>query len=146
MRAAGRGRGGALGAAKPDRLWVPSQKGLMPDFPHRHSATVSRPGSISSPSWSTSRNSPRTIRGPSRYGVIVAPPVRGGPPAGTSSRGGSVGTGLIAGTVLPCPARPGCTRRSPARAVIDRSARILAPPHPRRRERVLGLEVALGRL
>ena len=73
IRAAGRGRHGALGAEKPDRLWVPSQNGLMPDLPHRQSATVSRPGSISTPSWSTSRKSPRTISGPSRYGVIVAP-------------------------------------------------------------------------
>jgi hypothetical protein len=64
--AAGRGRLGALGAEKPDRLCVPSQKGLIPDFPHRHSAIVSRPGSISTPSWSTSRKSPRTISGPSR--------------------------------------------------------------------------------
>ena len=64
--AAGRGRLGALGAENPDRLCVPSQKGLMPDFPHRHSAMVSRPGSISAPSWSTSRKSPRTISGPSR--------------------------------------------------------------------------------
>ena len=38
--AAGRGRLGALGAENPDRLWVPSQNGLMPDFPHRHSAMV----------------------------------------------------------------------------------------------------------
>ena len=64
--AAGRGRRGALGAVKPERLWVPSQNGLMPDLPHRHSAIVSRPGSISAPSWSTSRKSPRTISGPSR--------------------------------------------------------------------------------
>ena len=38
--AAGRGRLGALGAENPDRLCVPSQKGLMPDFPQRHSAIV----------------------------------------------------------------------------------------------------------
>jgi hypothetical protein len=66
MRATGRGRAGALGALNPARLCVPSQKGLMPDFPHRHSATVSRPGSIVVPSWSTRRKSPRTISGPSR--------------------------------------------------------------------------------
>ncbi len=42
--AAGRGRLGALGAEKPDRLCVPSQKGLMPDFPHRQSAIVSPAG------------------------------------------------------------------------------------------------------
>ena len=64
--AAGRGRDGALAAWKPDRLWVPSQNGLMPDLPQRHSATVSAPGSISLPSVSTSRKSPRTISGPSR--------------------------------------------------------------------------------
>ena len=45
-----RGRLGALGAENPDLLCVPSQKGLMPDFPHRHSAMVCRPGSISAPS------------------------------------------------------------------------------------------------
>ena len=42
--AAGRGRLGALGAEKPDRLCVPSQNGLMPDFPHRQSAIVSAAG------------------------------------------------------------------------------------------------------
>jgi hypothetical protein len=66
MRAAGRGRLGALGAENPARLCEPSQNGLMPDFPHRHSAIVSRPGSISLPSWSSRRKSPRTISGPSR--------------------------------------------------------------------------------
>src|SRR3954465_127346 len=94
IRAAGRGRLGALGAEKPARLCVPSQKGLIPDLPQRHSAIVSRPGSMSTPSWSTSRKSPRTINGPSRYGVIV------GPPRFASSWGGS-GTGRD--TVLPCP-------------------------------------------
>ena len=33
-------------ARKPIALWVPSQNGLSADFPHRHSATVPRPGSI----------------------------------------------------------------------------------------------------
>jgi hypothetical protein len=37
-----------------------------PERPQRQSATTSRPGSISVPSWSSSRNGPRTTRGPSR--------------------------------------------------------------------------------
>ena len=53
-------------ARKLTALWVPSQNGLIADLPHRHSAIVCRPGSISDPSWSTSRKSPRTISGPSR--------------------------------------------------------------------------------
>ena len=64
--AAGRGRDGALGAEKPLRLCEPSQNGLMPDLPQRHRAIVCRPGSMSPPSWSTSRKLPRTISGPSR--------------------------------------------------------------------------------
>ena len=66
MVCTGRGRLGALGAENPARLCEPSQNGLMPDLPHRQSAIVSRPGSISPPSWSSSRKSPRTISGPSR--------------------------------------------------------------------------------
>ena len=64
---AGRGRLGALGAENPDRLCVPSQKGLMPDFPHRHSAMVvaARDRSRRRPGR-RSRKSPRTISGPSR--------------------------------------------------------------------------------
>ena len=41
----------------------------------------SRPASISLPSWSSSRNGPRTSRGPSRYGVIVASSMAGAFPA-----------------------------------------------------------------
>ena len=55
-----------LGALKRTSLCVPSQNGRSRDFPHRHSATVSRPGSIGSPSWSRIWKSPRTSRGPSR--------------------------------------------------------------------------------
>ena len=47
------------------RLCEPSQNGLIADRPHRHRATVCRPGSISVPSTSSSRTSPRTISGPS---------------------------------------------------------------------------------
>ena len=50
---------------------MPSQNGRRRDLPQRQSATVSRPASISLPSWSRSRNGPRTSSGPSRYGVIV---------------------------------------------------------------------------
>ena len=49
---------GALGAAKPERLCAPSQNGLMPDLPQRHRAIVRRPGSMSTPSWSTRRKPP----------------------------------------------------------------------------------------
>src|SRR3954451_5068757 len=75
-----------LGALKRMILWVPSQNGRMRDLPQRHSATVCRPTSISLPSWSASRNGPRTSSGPSRDGVIVAGssispsvPAQGGP-------------------------------------------------------------------
>src|SRR3954465_8120926 len=45
----------------------------MRDLPHRHNATVSRPVSITLPSWSCMRNGPRTNSGPSRYGVMTTP-------------------------------------------------------------------------
>ena len=38
---------GADAARNLTTLWVPSQKGLLPDRPHRQSATVARPGSTS---------------------------------------------------------------------------------------------------
>jgi len=55
-----------LGALKRTSLCVPSQKGRSRDLPQRQSATVSRPGSIGWPSWSSSSKSPRTSSGPSR--------------------------------------------------------------------------------
>ena len=55
-----------LGARKRTTLCEPSQNGRRRDFPQRHSATVPRSTSISSPSWSSRRNGPRTSSGPSR--------------------------------------------------------------------------------
>ncbi|MGA4987525.1 glycosyltransferase [Nonomuraea bangladeshensis] len=49
-RQAAGGGSGALEARKPIALCVPSQNGLVDEPPHRHSATVARPGSIGSPS------------------------------------------------------------------------------------------------
>ena len=48
------------GARNPISLWVPSQKGFRRDDPQRHSATVLRRGSISPPSGSVKRKSPRS--------------------------------------------------------------------------------------
>ncbi|MBB5631444.1 hypothetical protein BJ981_007230 [Sphaerisporangium krabiense] len=44
------GVSGSLGARKPTTLCEPSQNGLVADRPHRHSATVARPGSMTRPS------------------------------------------------------------------------------------------------
>ncbi|MEW9550525.1 glycosyltransferase family 2 protein [Nonomuraea sp. NPDC050783] len=44
------GGSGSLAARKPIALCEPSQNGLVEEAPHRHSATVARPGSIGSPS------------------------------------------------------------------------------------------------
>ena len=52
-------------------LWVPSQNGRIRERPQRQSATVSRSTTISPPCMSWSRTGPRTISGPSRYGVMV---------------------------------------------------------------------------
>ena len=51
---------GADGAWKRTTWWVPSQKGRMRDFPHRHRATVRRCGEMVSPSWSRRVTGPRT--------------------------------------------------------------------------------------
>lgn len=51
-------------------LWLPSQRGLVAERPQRHRAT----GPLrytSTPSMSHSAKSPRTISGPSGYGVTV---------------------------------------------------------------------------
>ena len=83
-----------LGAEKRVSLWVPSQNGRRRDFPQRQSAIVSRRTSISRPSWSTSRNGPRTTSGPSRYGVMTA-----SPSLGSACPGISLHSSAIAGTL-----------------------------------------------
>jgi hypothetical protein len=52
-------------------LCVPSQNGLIAERPHRHNATVRRPGSITVPSCATIVNPPRSSSGPSSQGVTV---------------------------------------------------------------------------
>lgn len=61
----------AGGRAEAADLVVPSQNGLSAESPHRHSATVFRPGSMSSPSGERSSKGPRTSNGPFSYGVMV---------------------------------------------------------------------------
>lgn len=58
-------RGAGAPARNLTTLCVPSQNGLIADLPQRHSATVSRRGSMVSPSGVNSAKSPRTSSGPS---------------------------------------------------------------------------------
>jgi hypothetical protein len=60
-----------LGARNLTTLCVPSQNGLIAERPHRHNATVRRPGSITVPSCATIVNPPRSSSGPSSQGVTV---------------------------------------------------------------------------
>lgn len=62
---------GSLAARKPTFLCEPSQNGLADERPHRHSATVVRPGSMTTPSWVIRVNPPRINSGPSSQGVTV---------------------------------------------------------------------------
>lgn len=55
----------AVGVRYPIALWVPSQNGLIADFPQRHSATVVRSVSSGVPSGWRSSKSPRNSNGPS---------------------------------------------------------------------------------
>jgi hypothetical protein len=121
MAAAGRGRLGALGAAKPERLWVPSQNGLMPDFPHRHSATVLRPGVDLGAVLVDQPEVPADDQRAVAVGRDGGAARRPGQVGGGSSAGGSAGTAELTPQRAPAvpPAHPaghpaGC-RRTPAR-------------------------------
>jgi hypothetical protein len=76
------GAGGAGGGktrastteAKPHRLWVPSQKGLLDDWPQRQSDIWVRPArSKAFPSWSTIVKSPSIRMEPLLRMVTTAP-------------------------------------------------------------------------
>jgi hypothetical protein len=91
---------GAAGASEnPTRLWEPSQNGLFPELPQRHSFTTgaldpSLRGGIgrSLPSGPTTRTGPSTTSGPFDLGVIM-----------TSVMGRNIRDSLIALAVLVAP-------------------------------------------
>ena len=70
---AGGGRSRASTAFEnPVRLWLPSQKGLLADCPHRHSEITVRPARPKAlPAGSRISNSPSMRRGPLLLQVIL---------------------------------------------------------------------------
>ena len=113
--APGRGRLGALGAEKPDRLCAPSQNGLMPDLPHRHSAMVSPAGvdlgAVLVDQPEVAAHDQRAVAVGRDGGAGALRAARSAPPRprGPAGRRARSDRGLA--TPPPCPAPPPGTRR-----------------------------------
>ena len=102
--AAGRGRLGALGAEKPERLCGAVAEGLDPRTSRTGTARwCRRPGSISAPSWSSSRKSPAHDQRAVPVGRDRGAGTRGAGAASSSS--GSSGSGSARVTSPRCPGR-----------------------------------------
>ena len=91
---AGSGGSKPTRSVKPFSAWVPSQKGLVLEPPHRQSSTCTVLPNVR-PVPLTSSAAPFTSRGPSRIGVISSAPSRG-----SSGENGCVGGSPVASNLI----------------------------------------------